>query len=601
MYADTMPVTSRPGGAASWRADLALGLIAALVFFAIQAAQGFPALSRLAGDNDSLLRLVEIRDLINGQNWFDLHQYRMGPQGGFIMHWSRVVDAPVAGIMLVATALGGSSAAGEITAQVVWPALMMVGSLFALLRLARLHAGGEAVLPALVVGAITLDNLAIFKPGALDHHNIQLMLCLMVLWLLASGGARRAAAAGVCSALMLAIGMETAPYIAVAGLCVAGIMLTRGAAGCRDAIGFGLGFAVAATLLFFGTVPHSVWSTVQCDAYSVGQFGIAALAGFGITLAAAVTINRGTTARLASLAALGAAIGSVILIFAPQCLANPYSDLDPRLVSLWLDYITEAQPLWRLPYSDASLIALRYVTPFIAIGLVAAGLLKGTVRRVDLIVAAFLLMAILVSLWQVRGSTFSIAIAVVPLAGWIARWRVGAVAGPGWASAGMVLAWLLSINLLWGLAYVAVSKRPVNTPAGMTANVAGSDTKCEQAASYAALAEQPVGAVLAISNLGSPILAYTPHRVLYAPYHRNKTGNLDALKSLIGTDSEAESTVRRYGVTLVALCPGNTESGILRKAAPGGLLAELSAGKIPNWLEPIAATASQPLQLFRVR
>ena len=48
------------------------------------------------GDNDSLLRLVEIRDLLGGQGWFDLHQYRMGPPGGFVMHWSRLVDAPIA-------------------------------------------------------------------------------------------------------------------------------------------------------------------------------------------------------------------------------------------------------------------------------------------------------------------------------------------------------------------------------------------------------------------------------------------------------------------------------------------------------------------------
>ena len=66
---------------------------------------GFPTLPTATGDNDSLLRLVEIRDLIGGQGWFDLHQYRMGPQGGFVMHWSRLVDAPIAAIILVVVSI----------------------------------------------------------------------------------------------------------------------------------------------------------------------------------------------------------------------------------------------------------------------------------------------------------------------------------------------------------------------------------------------------------------------------------------------------------------------------------------------------------------
>ena len=66
------------------------------------ALRGFPALTDANGDNDSLLRLVEVRDLLAGQGWFDLHQYRMGPPGGFVMHWSRLVDVPIAFILLAA-------------------------------------------------------------------------------------------------------------------------------------------------------------------------------------------------------------------------------------------------------------------------------------------------------------------------------------------------------------------------------------------------------------------------------------------------------------------------------------------------------------------
>ena len=47
-----------------------------------------------AMSTDDAMRLVEVRDLINGQGWFDLRQYRLNPPG-VLMHWSRVIDFPL--------------------------------------------------------------------------------------------------------------------------------------------------------------------------------------------------------------------------------------------------------------------------------------------------------------------------------------------------------------------------------------------------------------------------------------------------------------------------------------------------------------------------
>src|SRR5688500_6254016 len=87
--------------------NAAASLLAALVFLGLHAAAGFPSLVDAGSDNDSLLRLVEVRDLIGGQAWFDLTQNRLGPDGGVTMHWSRLVDAPIAAVMLAASVLTG--------------------------------------------------------------------------------------------------------------------------------------------------------------------------------------------------------------------------------------------------------------------------------------------------------------------------------------------------------------------------------------------------------------------------------------------------------------------------------------------------------------
>ncbi|HKC33385.1 MAG TPA: GtrA family protein, partial [Xanthobacteraceae bacterium] len=44
------------------------------------------------GDTDDAMRLVQLRDFLGGQGWFDLHQPRLGPPVGYDSHWSRLID-----------------------------------------------------------------------------------------------------------------------------------------------------------------------------------------------------------------------------------------------------------------------------------------------------------------------------------------------------------------------------------------------------------------------------------------------------------------------------------------------------------------------------
>src|SRR5260370_41534286 len=64
-----------------------------------------------AMSTDDAMRLVEVRDLIAGQAWFDLAQHRLDPPG-VSMHWSRAIDAPLAALILLLRPLAGAPAAG---------------------------------------------------------------------------------------------------------------------------------------------------------------------------------------------------------------------------------------------------------------------------------------------------------------------------------------------------------------------------------------------------------------------------------------------------------------------------------------------------------
>ncbi len=84
--------------------------------------------------------------------------------------------------------------------------------------------------------------------------------------------------------------------------------------------------------------------------------------------------------------------------------------------------------------------------------------------------------------------------------------------------------------------------------------------------------------MLAVSNLGSSILAETHHRVLAGPYHRNQAGNLAMLDAMAVPPAEAEAAVRRAEVDYVVSCAGNGETRFLSRLALDSLVASLAAG-----------------------
>ena len=63
------------------------------------------------GDTDDNMRMMQVRGLLHGQGWFDLRQYRLNAPFGANIHWSRLVDLPIAGlILLLRQFLGGAGA-----------------------------------------------------------------------------------------------------------------------------------------------------------------------------------------------------------------------------------------------------------------------------------------------------------------------------------------------------------------------------------------------------------------------------------------------------------------------------------------------------------
>ena len=161
------------------------------------------------------MRLVEVRDFLAGQNWFDLTQYRLDPPDGVVMHWSRLIDLPLALLIQRRRALL-PSALSERIVLTLWPTALLLVFFAGILRLARELAGETAARVALIFAALMAPVLQHFRSGAIHHHGVQIVLMIwaLVLFVRMPARPRDGAIAGLIGALSVAIGQEMVPAVA---------------------------------------------------------------------------------------------------------------------------------------------------------------------------------------------------------------------------------------------------------------------------------------------------------------------------------------------------------------------------------------------------
>src|SRR5206468_8725594 len=173
------------------------------------------------GDTDDNMRMMQVRGLLHGQDWFDLRNYRLNPPFGANIHWSRLVDLPIAGLILALRPLLGGAAA-ERWAVAIAPMLPYLLLLWSLALAARRLIDPRAYPLAFVALFFAASTNGMFMPERIDHHGWQLALLAMGLAGIADRNRIRGALTlGISSALSLAIGLEMMIYIAIAGVAMA--------------------------------------------------------------------------------------------------------------------------------------------------------------------------------------------------------------------------------------------------------------------------------------------------------------------------------------------------------------------------------------------
>ena len=567
---------------------LAVVLVAALKLWLHKA----PLLDVRLGDSDDAMRLVLVRDLLGGRGWFDQHVMRLQPPVGVYLHWSRLLDGALAGYELVLRTILPPPAA-EWLMRASWPLLWLFPAVAAGLAVTRRLGGGLALTAGALLFMLCADGYGQFAPGRIDHHNVQIALCIIAaagaVW---SARSRIAAAvAGAATGLGLAIGIEGLLIYAVLGAGLAlGFVLDRPRA--RAAIAYGLSLALATAGAFLIQTPPSRWGVSVCDALGLNLVLALIVAGLGLSAAAVATRKASTLARGLAAGAVGSASAMLFLVLDPSCAGGPVAAVDPGIRGIWLSTIDEMEPLTTLLAHDVAR-GMSLVAP--ALLGVAAWAWIG--RRRDgrsiewALMGACLLVATLSMAAANRMGSYVVWFAVPLIA--CAATEIALAYGRGLVvSAAALSALFAPPAMAWTVTAVAGGLAHRSGAAGGRGGSVLDDAACLDTAAFRALAAAPPGLVLASPNLGPFILATTRDAVVSAPYHRMAWGISAGHILLHAPAEDAETAARNMGVRYVVACAARTTGDSLQS--------RLAARTPPAWLEPLSPPRDA-LQVYRLR
>jgi hypothetical protein len=535
-------------------------------------------------DPDDQLRLVQLRDFLGGQPWFDNSQHRLNGLDGAPMHWSRLIELPLALVIIITQPLFGQPVA-EMIAGALVPLSCFGLVAFMLACVAERIGGRSAGLVAVVMTMVSPAISMQLRPMRIDHHGWQLVCAALSLWTLFWPSARNAGIAmGLALAVWLHISLEGAPATAAFFGFLGWRWIMDRAEGERLSWTVG-SFAIGSLAMFLGTQSAGFAAPNYCDTVSpahITAIGVAA----AIILPAARWLPDNSVLRLALVTLAGFAAGMMLLLAAPVCGKGAFATLDPLVRDYWYVRVSEGMPVWHQKWTIAASL----------LGVPLAGVAawfalsnrEGAPQRSALAITTVLLVyTLLLALVVFRAISVATLIAVPLVSAWIAilfsRYRSEANALRRIATIALMILLLMPGIFI---AQAATLFSP-STVAAEKAAERESAERCESIESVAALGALKNANIVAPFDIGPAILLTTPHRVLASSHHRNSQGMRDHIDIFRLPPAQSYPIVKRRQITHIISCSDEMEMKGYVKRNPEGLWAQLAKRNAPEWLVPM--------------
>lgn len=556
--------------------------------------------------NDDIMRLLSVRSLLDGQNWFDMTQTAVLPPEGVSLHWSRYVDLGPAALM-AAFGLVLPPEQAEAWAALVWPVLLLAALLavvgFGTRRLFGPLAGAMAMVVLFMMASISVGY---FGPGRLDHHNVQILLMTLAtfaaLW--PDQPRQGGILAGLAVALSLATGLETLFYLVALAL----LLVVRSAfaqpmaqSNARARMtAFCLTLMLAAPLAHMGQTAPGAWMQAACDKLSPPMLSVVWVGGLAALSVHALPSRWAGPVPSLLLTAAVALVGlGLIYPLIGSCLTDPYGHLPPAAQDLIATGIIEALPLTDFAARYPATAVELFLPAFGAVTLAALLWLVAGRGQADSAAPLLLILAgvgVVTCAVQVRQIVL-LAPVVPALAGYALARAYDLRAGDRPGLGGPALLGGLALILLPAVAgerlTLALTPRDAG-PGGSPGSSAGAaltqDADCAIPSVIETLNAAAPGTVLTPLNLGPKVSAFSHHAALSAPYHRSAAALLNGYAPFTEPAEGLIRAARDSGASYILVCAGSSygESAATR----------LARGEVLPGFQPVD-TGTAPLLLFK--
>lgn len=566
-------------------------------------------------DTDDYMYLNQVLDWMKGQGWYDNIQHRLDPPAGVPIHFSRLAQLPMAGLIALIELLGLGPKGSATIMAMIYP-IILLGCFFLALRWVA-----ESLMPkewagvTSFVGLFALQTLFLFEPGHVDHHNLIVILealtlgCVLRmiqqpekhLWPLYTG---------IIMAFGMVIALEILPWLLLLSAFVGLWAVVKGGHALRGGLLYALSLFVTSAAGLLLTRPSLDLFNLDVLTYSVVYVILAG--GIAVTFACCFLMRSAPLAARLILGSIMAVVaGLVFLQHFPELIAGPYGGIDPALARIILDEINEAQP-FKTP--DATWLNVFWVAVSSFVALPLGFWFLGKARGVQfwcwsLLMLMMLAMTGLAFFYQRRFIGTANMLQIFPLAvmlqrgwGWV---------GAHWQGRPRFYAEMALILLAGPLPAVLVPAladgRNFNTgvllfPVALSGGQGLCQTyELENALRNPLTLGNHPRMIMSPIGMGPELLFRTQHKILAAPYHMDVEGNVDSTRFFSTPyPDEAEAIVRRRHIDLVISCMlaesfyFNTRpwDKAADTAGPGKdfaphFIERLISGHIPAWLKPV--------------
>jgi hypothetical protein len=560
------------------------------------------------GDPDDQMRVVEVRDWLAGQSWWDITQYRMNPPNGGPMHWSRLVDVPIAGLIVLFNLFVERSIA-ERAAFVILPLLTLGIIMIVLADITKKLFDTKTAL--LVTASLLMITPVIIQlvPMRIDHHGWQLVAFLAASWALQKQErpVLTSFILGSSLALWTEISIEGLPFAALfMGVFALRWIMSKAT---NQPAQLNISLAVMATtmaVLFAAT--EGLGSPKNfCDALSPVHIIVLLVIALIVNCASVVAYKAGYIlnifTKICVLMVSGGAGIACLLIIAPQCGGDAFGNLDPLVRTFWFDRTSEGLPLWKLPASIYLPDLLYWAIGFT--GLIYwysennRAELQGKIELTLLFCGT-----ILIGMSVERTTVYSLLLAQIFISHMVIGLLIKATKHPAlWTRMMMRVVALIVIfpgilgqYIIQGMNYAHPVRASIQDK-----NKTGFNElafKCQSSHSILPLNALPPSRIMAGLDVSPLILMHTKHSVVATGHHRNQLAMKDVIKAFTLPPDLARQIFRDRKIEYLVTCRGSYELMLYDEKAPNGLWAKLKNGETPKWLIPQAMPG--PYQLWRV-